>query len=146
MSEYSGDQGQQVQLDIVSAEQEIFSAKVSYVTVSGEMGDLGLAYGHAPLLSLIKPGYVRVDRPGKQEVFYISGGMLEVQPSTITVLADTIMRASDIDEAAAIKAKENAEKALANKGSEIDYKKAKVELAYVTAQLKAIKELKESQG
>ncbi len=146
MSENGINQGQQVQLDIVSAEQEIFSDKVSYVIVSGKMGNLGLAYGHAPLLSSIKPGYVRVERPGKQEVFYISGGMLEVQPSTITVLADTIMRASDIDEAAAIKAKERAEKMLAGKESKIDYDKAKIELAYVTAQLKAIQELKELQG
>lgn len=146
MNETLQDQGQQVQLDIVSAEQEIFSEKVSYVIVSGQMGNLGLAYGHAPLLSLIKPGYVRVERPGKQEVFYISGGMLEVQASTITVLADTIMRASDIDEAAAIKAKERAEKVLANKESKLDYDKAKIELAYVTAQLKAIQELKELQG
>ena len=146
MSENGINQDQQVQLDIVSAEQEIFSDKVSYVIVSGKMGNLGLAYGHAPLLSSIKPGYVRVERPGKQEVFYISGGMLEVQPSTITVLADTIMRASDIDEAAAIKAKERAEKMLAGKESKIDYDKAKIELAYVTAQLKAIQELKELQG
>ena len=139
-----GDQGQQVQLDIVSAEAEIFSGKVRYVTVSGKMGDLGLAYGHAPLLSLVKPGFIRVEWPGKQEVFYISGGIVEVQPHTVTVLADTVMRASDIDEAAAIKAKERAEAALVNKESKIDYDKAKVDLEYVTAQLKAVKELKGS--
>ena len=134
---------QQVQLDIVSAEAAIFSGKVKFVTISGQMGDLGLAYGHTSLLSYIKPGYVRVDRPGKEEVFYISGGMLEVQPSTITVLADTVMRAADIDEAAAIKAKERAEQALVNKESKTDYEKAKVDLMYATAQLKAIRELKE---
>ena len=139
-----GDQGQQVQLDIVSAEAEIFSGKARYVTVSGKMGDLGLAYGHAPLLSLVKPGFIRVEWPGKQEVFYISGGIVEVQPHTITVLADTVMRASDIDEAAAIKAKERAEAALVSKESKIDYDKAKVDLEYVTAQLKAVKELKGS--
>lgn len=145
MNEMVNDQGQQVQLDIVSAENEIFSGEVNYITISGQIGDLGLAYGHTSLLTLLKPGHVRVERPGKNEIFYVSGGMLEVQPSTITVLADTIMRASDIDEAAAIKAKERAEKALASKESKTDFEKAKADLAYATAQLKAIRELRELQ-
>ena len=143
MSENLKDQGQLVQLDIVSAEAAIFTGKVKNVTVSGQMGELGLAYGHTSLLSYIKPGQVRVEGPRKEEIFYISGGMLEVQPSTITVLADTVMRAADIDKVAAIKAKERAEKAIAAKESETDYKKAKADLAYATAQLKAIRELKE---
>lgn len=132
-----------LQVDIVSAEELIFSNQALRVFITGQMGELGLAFGHSPLITLVRPGYVRVDRPGKQEVFYISGGMLEVQPSSVTVLADTILRASDVDEAAAIKAKERAVKALASKSSGLDIDKAKSELAYATAQLRAIKELRD---
>lgn len=114
------------------------------VNISGEMGDLGLAPGHSPLLTCIKPGGVRVSEPGnkKEEIFYISGGILEVQSSTVTVLADTVVRATDIDEAAAVEAKDRAEKALADRKSDVEYANALIELARATAQLRAIKDLR----
>ena len=135
-----------LRLDIVSAEKEIFSAEVSNVFVTGEMGELGIAPGHSQLLTTLRPGYVRAILPGKQEdeeeVFYISGGMLEVQPYIVSVLADDAKRASDIDEAAAIAARENAEKILAGKISAIDMAKATTEIAEITAQINAIQQLK----
>lgn len=132
-----------LRLDIVSAEKQIFSGDVEIVFVTGELGELGIAPGHSQLLTTLKPGYVRAELPGKtEEVFYISGGMLEVQPYIVSVLADTAMRAADIDEAAAIAAKEQAEKALSGKISAIDVAKATAELAEVTAQIRAIQRLK----
>src|SRR5438552_18325242 len=105
-----------IRLDIVSAEKQIFSGEVDMIFVTGEMGELGIAPGHSQLLTTLRPGYVRVILPNKEEeVFFISGGMLEVQPYIVSVLADTAIRAEDIDEAAAIAAKEQAEKALAGK-------------------------------
>ena len=111
-----------LQVHIVSAEREIYSGIAQMVNISGEMGDLGLAPGHSPLLTCIKPGGVRVSEPGneKEEIFYISGGILEVQSSTVTVLADTVVRATDIDEAAAVEAKDRAEKALADRKSDVE--------------------------
>ena len=109
-----------LRLDIVSVERQIFSGDVEMVFVTGEVGELGIAPGHSQLLTTLQPGYVRTIFPNKEEeVFYISGGMLEVQPYIVSVLADTAMRATDIDEAAALAAKEQAEKALAGKMSAI---------------------------
>jgi len=135
-----------LRLDIVSAEKEIFSGEVTGVFVTGEMGELGISPGHSQLLTSLRPGYVRVLLAGKQdaaeEVFYISGGMLEVQPYIVSVLADDAKRANDIDEAAALAAKELAEKALNGKMSAIDLAKATTEVAEITAQIRAIQQLK----
>lgn len=132
-----------LRLDIVSAEKQIFSGEAEMVFVTGEMGELGIAPGHSQLLTTLRPGFVRVVLPGKkEEVFYISGGMVEVQPYIVSVLADTAMRADDIDEAAAIAAKEQAEKALAGKMSSMDIAKATVELAEAVAQIRALQHLK----
>jgi F-type H+-transporting ATPase subunit epsilon len=135
-----------LRLDIVSAEKEIFSGDVEQLFVTGEMGELGITPGHSQLLTTLRPGYVRAVLPGKNEdeeqVFYISGGMLEVQPYIVTVLADDAKRADDIDEAAALAAKEQAEKALAGKMSAIDMAKATTEIAEITAQIRAINQLK----
>lgn len=132
-----------IRLDIVSAEKQIFSGEVEMIFVTGEMGELGIAPGHSQLLTTLRPGYVRVILPSKQEeVFYISGGMIEIQPYIASVLADTAMRANDIDEAAAIAAKEQAEKALSGKATAIDIAKATVELAEAVAQIRAIQHLK----
>lgn len=132
-----------LRLDIVSAEKQIFTGVVEMVYVTGELGELGIAPGHSQLLTTLKPGYVRTLLPDQsEEVFYISGGMLEVQPYIVSVLADTAMRATDIDEAAAIAAKEQAEKALAGKVSAMDIAKATAELAEITAQIRAIQRLK----
>lgn len=132
-----------LRLDIVSAEQQIFSGDAEMVFVTGEMGELGIAPGHSQLLTTLRPGYVRALLSSKEEeVFYISGGMLEVQPYIVSVLADTAMRAADIDEAAALAAKEQAEKVLAGKLSAIDVARATAELAEITAQIRAIQRLK----
>lgn len=132
-----------VHLDIVSAEAEIFSGLAEMIFATGTVGELGIAPGHAPLLTALKPGQIRVIRQGgAEEVFYISGGMLEVQPNLVTVLADTAVRATDLDEAAAIAAKEKAEKALAMRGSEFDYSRALTELAEAAAQIQAIRQLR----
>ncbi len=135
-----------LRLDIVSAEKEIFSGQVENIFVTGEMGELGITPGHSQLLTSLRPGYVRVVMPGKkedeEEVFYISGGMLEVQPYIVTVLADDAKRADDIDTASALAAKEQAEKALAGKINAIDMAKATTELAEITAQIRAVSQLK----
>lgn len=135
-----------LRLDIVSAEKEIFSGEVSGTFVTGEMGELGIFPGHSQLLTTLRPGYVRAMLPGKSEeeaeVFYISGGMLEVQPYIVSVLADDAKRADSIDEAAAIAAKEQAEKALQGKMSAIDLAKATTEVAEISAQIRAINQLK----
>jgi F-type H+-transporting ATPase subunit epsilon len=130
-------------LDIVSAEQEIFSGVVEMVVATGEMGEIGISPGHAPLLTVLKPGEIRVTlQGGKQEVYYISGGMLEVQPYYVTVLADAIERAEDLDEAVALAAKARAEEAIANKNTELDYSMAAAELARAAAQIRAIKKVR----
>lgn len=132
-----------LRLDIVSAEKQIFSGVAHMIYVTGEMGELGIAPGHSQLLTTLRPGYVRVVLSNQEEeVFYISGGMLEVQPYIVSVLADTAMRATDIDEAAAIAAKEQAEKALQGKISAIDFARATAELAEIVAQIRAIQHLK----
>jgi F-type H+-transporting ATPase subunit epsilon len=132
-----------LRLDIVSAEKQIFSGEVEMVLVTGDEGELGVSPGHSQLLTTLQPGYVRALLPSKEEeIFYISGGMLEVQPYIVSVLADTAMRAADIDEAAALAAKEQAEKALAGKTTAIDLARATSELAEISAQIRAIQRLK----
>lgn len=130
-------------VDIVSAEQEIFSGIAEMVIATGELGEIGITPGHAPLLTVLKPGEVRVTLPGgEQNVYYISGGMLEVQPFCVTVLADTAERAESLDEAAALAAKARAEEAIANKDAEIDYSVAAAELARAVAQIRAIQKVR----
>ena len=130
-------------VDIVSLETQIFSGRAEAVYATGGVGELGILPGHAPLLSSLKPGQIRVQRPGgEEELYYVSGGILEVQPLTVTVLADTVIRAADLDEAAAIAAKEQAEKALAGKISDFEYTKAAAELAQAIAQIRAIQNLR----
>ena len=130
-------------LDIVSAEKAIFSGLVEKLVVTGELGELGINPGHAPLLTLLRPGEVRIHLPGGQEeIYYISGGMLEVQPFTVTVLADAVERADNLDEAAALAAKKRAEEAIANKGADFDYSVAATELAQAVAHIRAIQKIK----
>ena len=132
-----------VQCDIVSAEEELFSGRVEMVIAHGHMGDLGILPGHTPLISTIKPGPVRVIKQGGgEEVYYISGGFIEVQPYTVKVLADTAIRAADLDEAAALEAKKAAEQALVNQSADFDYAAAAVRLAEAAAQLRTIHELR----
>ncbi len=132
-----------VQCDIVSAEEELFSGRVEMVIAHGHMGDLGILPGHTPLISTIKPGPVRVImQGGAEEVYYISGGFIEVQPDTVKVLTDTAIRATDLDEAAALEAKKAAEQALVNQSADFDYAAAAVRLAEAAAQLRTIHELR----
>ncbi|HBX38587.1 MAG TPA: F0F1 ATP synthase subunit epsilon [Pseudohongiella sp.] len=129
--------------DIVSAEKQIFSGLVEMVVATGTLGDLGVAPGHAPLLTELIPGPVRcVLRDGGEEIYYVSGGYLEVQAGTVTVLADTAIRAGEVDEAAAQQAIEDVQKAIANKDSEFEYSRAATQLAEAVAQLRALKQLK----
>lgn len=132
-----------VHCDIVSAEAEIFSGLVEMVVAHGNLGDLGIAPGHAPLITDLKPGPIRVIKQGgEQEVFYISGGFLEVQPNMVKVLADTAIRAADLDEAAAQQALQDAEKALHAKGAEFDYGSAAARLAEAAAQLRTVRQMR----
>jgi len=132
-------------IDIVSAEAEIFSGTVTMVYAPAEMGEVGIAPRHAPLLTRLKPGEVRVQtQEGEELSFFVSGGMLEVQPHVVTVLADTAIRAADLDEAQATEARERAEKMLADKSADVDYAKAQAELAQSMAQLAAIRKLRET--
>ena len=132
-----------IKCDIVSAEAEIFHGQATMVIASGEMGELGIAPRHAPLITRLKPGQVRViAENGEEQFFYVSGGILEVQPSVVTILADTAMRAKDIDENAARHAKEEAERILANRGEAMEVAEAQAKLAEVTAQLQALERLR----
>jgi F-type H+-transporting ATPase subunit epsilon len=128
-----------MQLEIVSAEQSLFSGRVQAIMATGTVGELGIYPGHSPLLTSLKPGQIRaILADGREDVFYMSGGMLEVQPDLVTVLADTALRAADLDEAAALAAKELAVKKLSEQKSGIEYSRALSELAEAAAQLKAI--------
>jgi F-type H+-transporting ATPase subunit epsilon len=130
-------------VDIVSAEKEIYSGTAEMVFAPLVTGEVGILPRHAPLIARMKPGEVRV-RTGTEELaFYVSGGLLEVQPHVVTVLADTALRAKDIDEAAALKAKERAEDALKNRQADIDYAKAQAELAEAVAQLRTLQKLRQ---
>lgn len=132
-----------MRLDIVSAEKEIFSQAVEAAFITAYMGELGIYPGHAQLLSTLKPGNIRAVLPDKsEEVFFINGGMLEVQPFIVTVLSDTVIRAHDIDEAAALEAKVSAERKLAEKSTEIDFAAAAAELAEAIAQIRAIQHIR----
>ena len=131
-------------LDIVSAESELFSGMVRKLFVSGIMGDLEILYGHAPLLTALKPGPIWIVKQNDQEeVFYISGGMLEVQPKITTVLADTAIRAKDVDDAHALESKKRAEQLLLGHPKDFDYAKAQAQLAEAVAQLRTLKKLRE---
>ena len=132
-----------MRLDIVSAEKEIFSQVVEAAFITADMGELGIYPGHTQLLTTLKPGNVRALMPDKsEEVFFINGGMLEVQPFIVTVLADTAVRARDLDEQAALEAKARAERKLAEKSAEIDFASAAGELAEAIAQIRAIQQLR----
>jgi len=134
----------QLQVDIVSAEQQIFSGPADMVIAPGEGGELGIMPEHAPLLTRIKPGTVRIQVGGQDtEVIYVSGGMMEVQPDRVTVLADTSVRAHDLDEAKALEAERQAKEALSNKTGALEIAKAQAELAEAAAQLQAIRKLRQ---
>ena len=129
-------------VDIVSAEREIFSGEAEMVFAPAEMGELGITPRHAPLLTRLKPGTVRVQSGGEESVFYVSGGILEIQPHVVTVLSDTALRARDIDEAAAQEAKRRAEEALAGRAEDLDVTRAQAELAEAVARLRALEQLR----
>jgi F-type H+-transporting ATPase subunit epsilon len=132
-----------IRCDIVSAEAEIFHGTATLVVASGEMGELGIAPRHAPLITRLKPGYVRVvSEGGEEQFFYVSGGILEVQPQVVTVLADTAIRAKDLDEVAALRAKEEAERRLVDRTETVEIAQAQAELAQAVAQLQAIERLR----
>ncbi len=132
-----------IQVDIVSAEEQIYSGEAYMVYAPAIMGELGIAPRHTPLISPLKPGEIRLDvGDGKEEFFFISGGILEVQPHLVTVLSDTAIRAAYLDEAAAIEAQKRAEAALADQQSDLDVAKAQAELASAAAQIAAIKKIR----
>lgn len=134
-----------IHVDVVSAEELIFSGEAQFVALPGEAGELGIYPMHTPLITRIKPGAVRikVDGQTEEEFVFVAGGILEVQPNAVTVLADTAIRGTDLDEAKAAEAKKLAEEALANHDSKIDYAKAQAELAEAIAQLAAIQKLRQ---
>jgi F-type H+-transporting ATPase subunit epsilon len=132
-----------IHVDIVSAEEQIFSGPAEMVYAPAVMGEVGIAPRHTPLISPLKPGEVRLDvGGGKEEFFFISGGILEVQPHVVTILSDTAIRADDLDEAAALEAKKRAEAALVDQKSDLDVAKARAEIAAAAAQIAAIKKLR----
>lgn len=134
-----------IHVDIVSAEKEIYSGLVEAVFASAVMGEVGIYPRHTPMLTRLKPGEVRVLLSnGNEEQFYVSGGMLEVQPHVVTVLADTAMRADDVDEAAALEAKADAERALKDTDAKVDYAEAQSKLAEAMAQLRSIERLRKT--
>ena len=136
-----------VHCDIVSAEKALFSGLVEMVIAHGSLGDLGICPGHAPLLTELKPGPVRVlTQSGEEQIYYVSGGFLEVQPNTVTVLADTAVRAHDVDEAAALEAQKAAQTSLENQQGEFDYGRAAAQLAEAAAQLRTIQALRKKMG
>lgn len=131
------------QVDVVSAEENIFSGQAHFVALPGEAGELGILPGHTPLISRIRPGAVRIQCEGKdEELVFVAGGILEVQPRAVTVLADTAIRGKDLDEAKALEAKRLAEEALAKKAADVDYARAQAELLEAIAQLAAIRKLR----
>jgi F-type H+-transporting ATPase subunit epsilon len=133
-----------IHVDVVSAEESIFSGEAKFVALPGEAGELGILPKHTPLITRIRPGAVRIERAdnGEEEFVFVAGGILEVQPNVVTVLADTAIRGHDLDEAKANEAKRLAEEALSNKEAQIDYAKAQAELATAIAQLAAIQRLR----
>ena len=130
-----------IHVDVVSAEEQVFSGEAKFVALPGENGELGILPRHTPLITRIKPGAVRIERAdnGEEEFVFVAGGILEVQPGTVTVLADTAIRGKDLDEAKATEAKKLADEALRNAKSDIDVAKAQSELAIQAAQLAALR-------
>ena len=136
-----------VRVEVVSAEASIFSGEAKFVALPGEAGELGILPRHTPLISRIKPGAVRIERPdGSEELVFVAGGILEVQPGVVTVLADTAVRAHDLDEAAALEAKQRAEAAMENRQGDFEYATASAELAEAMAQLQTIQRLRRRTG
>ena len=136
-----------IHCDIVSAEEEIFSGLVEMLVATGSEGELGVTYGHAPLLSALVPGPVRiVTQNGGEQVYYVSGGFLEVQPGVVSILADTAIRADDVDEAAAEEARKEAEQAIANQTGDFDYGRASAQLAEAAAQLATLRKMRNRSG
>ena len=136
-----------VQCDIVSADESLFSGSVSMVIATGSLGEMGITPGHAPLLSDLNPGPVRLLKDGgEEEIYYLSGGYIEVQPTSVSILADKAVRAGDIDEAAANEALKLAEQTITNQSGEIDYSKAAAQLAEATAQLRTVDKLRKKMG
>lgn len=136
-----------VHCDIVSAEEELFSGLIEFVSVTGSLGDLGVYPGHAPLLTELKPGPVELRKQGgEQDIFYVSGGFLEVQPHKVTVLADTALHAGDLDEAKAQEAQKHAEQAMADKTADFEYSKAASQLAEAAAQLRTLQQIRKKVG
>lgn len=133
-----------IHVDVVSAEESIYSGLAEFVVLPGEAGELGILPGHMPLMTRIKAGTVRLKLPDQEaeELFFVAGGMLEVQPNRVTVLADTAIRGKDLDEAMALDAKKRAEEAMVSRSSELDYVRAQAELAEAIAQLSAIQKLR----
>ena len=132
-----------VHLDVVSAEEMLFSGRVETLQVSGSEGDLGIYPGHAPLLTAIKPGMIRVVKQhGEEEFFYVAGGVLEVQPGAVSVLADVALRGEDLDETAAMSAQKEAEEALANPSADFEYAEAAIKLSEAIAQLRVIQQIR----
>jgi F-type H+-transporting ATPase subunit epsilon len=136
-----------IHCDIVSAEEGIFSGLVESLVATGELGELGINYGHAPLLTALRPGPVRiVTQHGDEEVYYVSGGFLEVQPGVVTILADTALRADDVDEAAAEEARREAVQTLTNQSGDFDYGRASAQLAEAAAQLATLRKMRNRAG
>jgi F-type H+-transporting ATPase subunit epsilon len=136
-----------IKIDIVSAQEEVWSGEGTMVFAPAEMGEIGIAPQHAPLLTRLKPGEIRVQQAsGEEQFFYVSGGMLEVQGHVVTVLSDTALRAADLDEAAALEAQRRAEQALTDRTGELELAKAKAELMQAAAQIRAIQKLRAKGG
>lgn len=132
-----------IHCDIASAEEQLFSGRVEFIVVTGIQGDLGIYPGHAPLLTALVPGPVRlVKQNGEEQIYYVTGGYLEVQPDVVSVLADTAVRAGDIDEANAVKAIEDAKNAISNQNAEMEYGTAAARLAEAAAQLRVLQQLR----
>ncbi|TSE23400.1 F0F1 ATP synthase subunit epsilon [Tepidimonas aquatica] len=135
---------QTIQVEVVSAEESIFSGPARFVALPGEAGELGILPGHVPLITRIKPGAVRIEKAdGEEEFVFVAGGILEVQPKVVTVLSDTAIRGKDLDEAKANEARKAAEEALKNAKSDIDLAKAQSELAIMAAQIAALRRFRQ---
>jgi F-type H+-transporting ATPase subunit epsilon len=134
-----------IHVDVVSAEASIFEGKAEFVVLPGEGGELGIFPQHTPLITRIRPGAVRIKLPGQadEEFVFVAGGILEVQPNRVTVLADTAIRGADLDEAKAVEARKAAEEALENRSGDLDYAKAQAELAAAIAQIAALRKFRE---
>ncbi|MDP2784750.1 MAG: F0F1 ATP synthase subunit epsilon [Sulfurimicrobium sp.] len=137
-----------IHVDVVSAEQSIFSGLAEYIAAPAAAGEVGIYPRHAPFISRMKPGTVRVKIPdqAEEELFFVSGGILEVQPQVVTILADTALRGKDLDEAKALDAKQRAEEAMKDRSAAMDYAKAEAELAEAVAQIRAIQHLRKQAG